>query len=120
LANEADNVHQVVNNLPIAELDRSFHALAHPVRRAIVGRLVGGPASVGDATRGAGVSKPAITKHLRVLEDAGIVGRTVRGRTHILTLQAHPLAEASKWIEGQRRLWERKLDIVGDYLEEGE
>lgn len=110
----------MVNSLSVAELDRSFHALAHPVRRAIVGRLAGGPATVGDATRNAGVSKPAVTKHLRVLEDAGIVGRTVRGRTHILTLRDHPLADASRWIEGQRRLWERKFAIVGDCLEEGE
>lgn len=110
----------MVNNKSVAELDRSFHALAHPVRRAIVGRLAAGPATVGDATRDAGVSKPAITKHLRVLEHAGIVGRTVSGRTHILALRDHPLADASEWIEGQRRLWERKFDIVGDYLEEGQ
>ncbi len=103
---------------PSVELDRSFHALAHPVRRAIVGRLADGPATVREASRGAGVSKPAVTRHLRVLEDAGIVDRTVRGRTHVLTLRSDPLAEASRWIDGQRRLWERKLDVIEAYLEE--
>lgn len=101
-----------------AALDRSFHALAHPVRRAIVGRLADGPATVREASLGAGVSKPAVTKHLHVLEEAGLVDRVVRGRTHVLTLRADPLAEAAGWIEGQRRLWERKLDIIAAYLEE--
>jgi len=65
------------------ELDRSFDALSHPVRRAIVERLVVGPTTVGEASAGLGVSKPAVTKHLKVLEVAGVVSRTVRGRTHV-------------------------------------
>ena len=100
-----------------AELDRSFHALAHPVRRAIVGRLAGGPATVREASRGTGASKPAVTKHLRVLEEAGIVDRAVRGRTHVLTLRPDPVLAASGWIEHQRLLWERKLAVIADYLE---
>ena len=100
------------------ELDRSFHALAHPVRRAIVGRLARGPATVREASRGSGVSKPAVTRHLHVLEQAGIVDRAIRGRTHVLTLRSDSLAEAAGWIEGQRRLWEQKLDILEAYLEE--
>jgi DNA-binding transcriptional ArsR family regulator len=107
-----------VNERTPTQLDRSFHALAHPVRRAIIGRLANGPATVGEASRGAGVSKPAVTKHLQVLEDAGIVNRVVRGRTHVLTLRAHHLADAAAWIDGQRRLWERKLEIITAYLEE--
>ena len=101
-----------------AELDRSFHALAHPVRRAIVGRLAGGPATVREASRGSEASKPAVTRHLHVLEEAGIVDRVIRGRTHVLTLRSDPLDEAAGWIEGQRRLWEQKLDIIEAYLEE--
>ncbi len=108
--------HQVNECVP-TQLDRSFH-LAHPVRRAIIGRLANGPATVGEASRGAGVSKPAVTKHLQVLEDPGIVNRVVRGRTHVLTLRAHQLADAAAWIDGQRRLWERKLEIITAYLEE--
>lgn len=102
----------------VFELDRSFHALAHPVRRAIVGRLCGGPATVAEAARGARASKPAITKHLRVLEDAGIVDRSIRGRTHVLTLRPEPLTRASGWIEAQRGLWQRKLDVIAAYLTE--
>jgi DNA-binding transcriptional ArsR family regulator len=101
-----------------AELDRSFHALAHPVRRAIVGRLADGPATVREASHGTGASKPAVTKHLRVLEEAGIVDRAVRGRTHVLTLRPDPVLAASGWIEHQRRLWDRKLAVIADYLEE--
>jgi len=106
----------VNNNEPI--LDRSFVALAHPVRRTIVERLALGPATVGEATRGVGVSKPAVTKHVAVLEQAGVVTRTVQGRTHRLALRERPLADASDWIERQRRLWERKFDVVEDYLKE--
>jgi DNA-binding transcriptional ArsR family regulator len=82
-----------VNNT--AELDRSFLALSHPVRRAIVERLVAGPATVGQASSGVGVSKPAVTKHLKVLEDAGVVNRTVKGRTHVLRLEPRSLSEVS-------------------------
>jgi len=89
-----------VNNT--ADLDRSFLALSHPVRRAIVDRLVASPASVGRASGGLGVSKPAVTKHLKVLEDAGLVGRTVKGRTHVLRLDPQSLREVSEWLEPRR------------------
>ena len=96
----------------------SFKALAHPLRREIVERPSGGVASVGEATRGFGVSKPTISRHLRVLEDAGVVSRVIDGRTHRLALRPEALAEASAWIELQRLRWERLFDAVGDYLEE--
>ena len=86
----------------MAELDRSFLALSHPVRRAIVERLEAGPASVARASGGLGVSKPAVTKHLKVLEDAGLVGRTVKGRTHVLRLEPQSLREVSEWLELRR------------------
>jgi DNA-binding transcriptional ArsR family regulator len=95
-----------------------FRALAHPIRRGIVERLATGPATVGEATAGFGVSKPAISKHLKVLEEEGVVTRVVRGRTHRLTLDAAALGEAAEWIERQRALWERMFDVVGEYLEE--
>ena len=109
---------RVPDDVDILELDRSFHALAHPVRRVIVSRLCNGPATVAEATRGARASKPSITKHLRVLEDAGIVDRTVRGRNHVLTLRPESLTRASGWIEAQRSLWQRKLDVIAAYLAE--
>jgi DNA-binding transcriptional ArsR family regulator len=100
------------------ELDRSFLALSHPVRRAIVERLVTGPATVGEASSGLGVSKPAVTKHLRVLEDAHVVSRTVAGRTHVLRLEPQPLREASKWLELHRTLWEAKFAAIEEHLAE--
>jgi DNA-binding transcriptional ArsR family regulator len=104
----------VVNNQ--AELDRSFLALSHPVRRAIVERLVSGPATVGEASGGVGVSKPAVTKHLKVLEDAGLVSRTVIGRTHVLRLDPRSLREVSDWLDLHRSLWQRKFETVERHL----
>jgi DNA-binding transcriptional ArsR family regulator len=106
----------VVNSA--SELDHAFAALSHPVRRRIVERLARGPATVGQAAAGSGVSKPAISKHLRVLEDADVIVRVVEGREHRLSLNADSLDDASVWIERQRRLWERKFDVVEQFLEE--
>jgi DNA-binding transcriptional ArsR family regulator len=64
----------------------AFAALAHPIRREIVERLSGGPASVGEVTRDFGVSKPTLSRHLKMLEDAGVVSRAIDGRTHRLAL----------------------------------
>jgi len=95
-----------------------FRALSHPIRRGIVERLAEGPATVGVATAGFGVSKPAISKHLRVLEETGVVTRAVDGRTHRLTLQPEALTVAADWIDHQRALWGRLFDVVDDYLKE--
>jgi DNA-binding transcriptional ArsR family regulator len=100
------------------ELDQAFSALAHPVRRRIVERLARGPATVGQAAAGTGVSKPAISRHLRVLEEADVIVRVIDGREHRLSLNADPLGDASGWIDRQRGLWERKFDVVERYLEE--
>ena len=95
-----------------------FKALSHPIRRGIVERLAAGPATVGEATAGFGVSKPAITKHLKVLEETGVVTRTVVGRTHRLALEPGVMSEAADWMDRQRALWERLFDVVDDYLKE--
>src|SRR4051794_6446031 len=96
----------------------AFKALAHPLRRDIVERLAGGVATVGEVTRDFGVSKPTISRHLKTLEEAGVVTRVVEGRSHRLALRPEALAEASDWIESQRMRWERLFDVVGEYLEE--
>jgi DNA-binding transcriptional ArsR family regulator len=96
----------------------SFKALSHPIRRGIVERLGEGPATVGDATAGFGVSKPAISKHLKVLEETGVVRRDVRGRTHVLSLEPKVLGEAADWMDRQRALWGRLFDVVDEYLKE--
>jgi DNA-binding transcriptional ArsR family regulator len=95
-----------------------FKALAHPIRRDIIERLSDGPATVGEATGDLGVSKPTISRHLRMLEEAGVVTRVIDGRTHRLALQPDTLAEAADWIESQRARWGRLFDTVGEYLEE--
>jgi DNA-binding transcriptional ArsR family regulator len=94
----------------------AFGAVAHPIRRGIVERLAQGSATVGVATRGFGVSKPTISKHLKVLERAGVVVRTVEGRTHQLELNVAPLNEAAEWFERQRVVWTRMFDAVDDLL----
>jgi len=95
----------------------AYAALAHPIRREIVERLSGGPATVGEASRGLGVSKPTISRHLRLLEEAGVVTRVVEGRVHRLGLRSDTLADTAEWIENQRSRWERLFDTVGEYLE---
>jgi DNA-binding transcriptional ArsR family regulator len=105
-----DIVNPVVND--------PFKALSHPIRRGIVERLAAGPATVGDATAGFGVSKPAISKHLKVLEETGVVSRVVQGRTHRLSLEPDVLSEAADWMDRQRALWGRLFDVVDEYLKE--
>jgi DNA-binding transcriptional ArsR family regulator len=96
----------------------TFSALAHPLRREIVERLSAGPATVGEVTSDFGVSKPTISRHLRMLEEAGVVSRVIVGRTHRLALRPEALAEASAWIENQRERWELLFDVVGEYLKD--
>jgi DNA-binding transcriptional ArsR family regulator len=102
-----------------AQLDRSFLALSHPARRAIVSRLARGPATVGDAASSVALSKPAISKHLKVLEEAGLIRRAVRGRQHLLRLESRALGETADWIDRHRAMWEAELDAVEEWLSSG-
>jgi DNA-binding transcriptional ArsR family regulator len=95
-----------------------FRALSHPIRRGIVERLAHGPATVSRATEGFGVSKPAISKHLKVLEETGVLRREVVGRTHRLSLEPDVLSVAADWMDRQRAVWERMFDTVDEYLNE--
>ena len=74
---------------------------------------------MGEATGSFGVSKPAISKHLKVLEETGVVTRVIEGRTHRLSLDTHALGEAVDWLDCQRALWGRLFDVVDEYLKEG-
>lgn len=96
----------------------AFAALAHPMRREIVERLSAGPASVGEISRDFAVSKPTVSRHLKRLEEAGVVSRVIDGRNHRLALRPETLAETSEWIDRQRSRWEALFDVVGDYLEQ--
>lgn len=100
-------------------LDRTFAACSHPIRRGIVERLAGTELTVGEATRDFAVSKPAISRHLRVLEDAGAIVRVVDGRTHRLRLTASPFEDASDWLGELHAMWQRKFDVVEEFLAEG-
>lgn len=95
-----------------------FRALAHPTRRRIVERLAAGPATVGEATRGLDVSKPVISKHLKVLEEEGVVVRVIDGRTHRLSLRTEVLHEVGRWMERQRATWESAFDAVEVFIHE--
>jgi DNA-binding transcriptional ArsR family regulator len=97
-----------------------FKALSHPIRREIVHRLATGPATVGNVTAGFGVSKPAITKHLKVLEESGVVTRVIEGRTHRLSIDTAALNKVTEWMDEQRAIWERMFDVVDEYLKQEE
>jgi DNA-binding transcriptional ArsR family regulator len=93
-----------------------FEALANPIRRRIVERLASGPRTVGAATSGLSVSKSAMSRHVHVLEAAGVVERTVHGRTHLLALNVAALDEAGDWLAQQRTVWGRFFDAVEEQI----
>ncbi len=100
-------------------LDRVFHALAHPARRAILRSLAGGERTLSELAAPLKMSFPAASKHVRVLERARLVQRRVVGRKHICRIEGKPLAEAEQWLEDYRRTWERdflRLDALLDQL----
>jgi DNA-binding transcriptional ArsR family regulator len=93
----------------VGTLDRVFSAVSDPTRRAILARLADSDARVTDVASGFPISLNSTSKHIRVLEGAGLVRRSVRGREHILTLNAAPLAEAAGWMEHYRGFWSDQL-----------
>ena len=102
-----------------ARLDATFAALADPTRRAILARLVAGEASVTELAEPFAMSQPAISKHLRVLERAGLVSRGRDAQRRPCRLEARPLQEANAWLEPYRELWEssfQRLDALLDEL----
>jgi DNA-binding transcriptional ArsR family regulator len=110
-------VNHMVNYLP-ARLDTVFGALADPTRRAILASLAGGEASVSELARPHRMSLPAIMKHLRALERAGLVAQDKRGRVRHCRLVAAPLREANEWLVQYRLFWEGRLDSLERYLSE--
>jgi DNA-binding transcriptional ArsR family regulator len=99
-------------------LDATFAALADPTRRAILARLAAGAASVMELAEPFAMSQPAISKHLKVLERAGLITRGVDAQRRPRRLEAAPLAEASQWLEAYRRFWEASYDRLDGLLEE--
>ena len=105
----------MVNN-ESAILDHTFAALADPTRRAMLARLAQGEASVGDLAAPHAMSLPAISKHLKVLERAGLIAKRKDGRVHRCRLDTAPMDAAVAWIEFHRRFWEARLDALEEYL----
>lgn len=99
------------------DLDVVFAALAHPIRRSMLERLSAGDCTVGDLAKPHDVSSPAISKHLRVLEDAGLLEQTPDGRVRRCALKAAPLSAAFGWIVQYRLFWEDTLDALAKNLE---
>jgi DNA-binding transcriptional ArsR family regulator len=98
-------------------LSATFAALADPTRRAILERLTGREAAVGEVAAPFAMSLPAVSKHLAVLERAGLLTRARAGRQRHCCLVADPLREAAAWIARYRRFWEARLDALARYLE---
>ena len=101
-------------------LDETFAALADPTRRAILARLAEGPASVGELSTPFEISAPAISRHLKVLERAGLISREKRAQWRHCRLEPAALKAASDWIAIYRRVWEERFDALARYLEQQE
>ena len=100
------------------QLDATFAALADPTRRAILARLAAGEATVLEIARPFAISQPAVTKHLQVLEKAGLITRGRDAQRRPCRLAAKPLAEATHWLEGYRRFWEGSFERLDALLED--
>ncbi len=98
-------------------LNRTFAALADPTRRRILAHLARGDKCVTHLARPHAMSLPAVSKHLRVLEKAGLLRRRRYGRVHEMQLEAKPLKQAAQWVEEYRKFWEGSLDRLAEYLE---
>ena len=104
--------------MDILALDKTFAALADPTRRAILARLASGEASVMELVEPFSMTQPSISKHLKVLERAGLISRTRDAQRRPCRLEAAPLAEATGWLLGYRQFWERSYQRLDALLEE--
>ncbi len=100
-------------------LDDTFHALAHPIRREIVSQLAGNQQTVLELAGHFDISLNGVSKHIKVLERAGLIQREIHGRMHYCRLNLTPLQHADGWMEHYRWFWNQRLDALGDYLEKG-
>ena len=100
------------------QLSHTFAALADPTRRAIIARLASGEASVTELAEPFDITLPAVSRHLKVLERAGLIERSREAQWRPARLQAGPLKDIDDWVERYRRFWEQRLDRLDDYLKE--
>lgn len=94
------------------QLDKTYAAISHPVRRAVLEQLRDGQARVTDLAVPFPMSLAAVSKHIRVLEDAGLLERAVHGREHRIALNPSPLLPASRWLDSYQSFWEERLDLL--------
>lgn len=106
----------MVKQMRTDHLSDTFAALADPTRRAILARLAEGEATVSQLAEPFEISLPAVTKHLKVLEHAGLISRSRQAQWRPCKLEAQPLREATGWLEQYRQLWDERLDRLEDYL----
>lgn len=99
-------------------LDNTFSALSDPTRRAIISKLTVGEVSITELASPFGMSLPAVSKHVRVLEDAGLLIRQKRGRIHYCRLNAGPMRDAAEWLDIYQEFWDTKMDALANFLEE--
>ncbi|WP_085370706.1 helix-turn-helix transcriptional regulator [Leifsonia sp. NCR5] len=99
-----------------ATLDRVFGAISDPTRRAILNRLAAGDERVTEVASNFPISLNSVSKHVRVLEQAGLVTRTIQGRNHVLSLNADPMAEAAEWIDHYRAFWTDRLAALDRFV----
>ncbi|WP_421930778.1 ArsR/SmtB family transcription factor [Phenylobacterium sp.] len=104
--------------MQMAQMDLVFGALADPTRRAILARLADGEATVNELVAPFGLAQPTISKHLKVLEGAGLVSRGRNAQFRPVRLNAKPLAEAARWIGDYRRFWDESLDQLEAYVKD--
>lgn len=97
-------------------LSRVFRALADPVRRGVLERLSAGPTTVGELAEPFEVSAPAISQHLKVLEEAGLIARTTHAQWRVCSIRPEPLDEATAWVDRNRALWQSGFDRLDDVL----
>jgi DNA-binding transcriptional ArsR family regulator len=98
-------------------LDTAFHALSDPTRRQVISRLISGPAPVKELAQPYEMGLPAFLKHLRVLEDSGLITTAKSGRVRTCQIQAKQLAQAEEWLSEQRALWLARTDRLATYVE---
>jgi DNA-binding transcriptional ArsR family regulator len=110
-------LNRMVKHLSAPSLDLVFAALADPTRRRMLELLARAELCVTDLAKPFAVSLPAISKHLRVLEKAGLIKRERDGRIHRLRLEAKPMRDAANWIERYREFWDARFNALADYLE---
>lgn len=107
----------MVEHVKSPDLDRVYAALADPTRRSILDALRTTPTRVTDIAQQFPMTLNAVSKHIKVLEEAGLVEREIRGREHLLSLNAHPMSVAAGWIAGYQQFWEDRADALVAHVE---